>query len=129
MDVSSLGLSRVCYNRCLCRDLVFSSGRRHTRCALVTGVHTCALPVYTHGSSGSSGSCKAKSLLARRMGKEGLELREVSVGAASFLRGSGSPHPSLYEARLSGIKYSLSSQIERTSSVRDRKSTRLNSSH
>src|SRR3546814_4893114 len=51
------------------------------------------------------------------MGKEGLELREVSVGAASFLRGSGSPHPSLYEARLSGIKYSLSSQIERTSSV------------
>src|SRR3546814_3239720 len=25
---------------------VFSSGRRHTSCALVTGVQTCALPIY-----------------------------------------------------------------------------------
>src|SRR3546814_1709433 len=36
-----------------CRDWVsclllffFSSRRRHTRCALVTGVQTCALPIY-----------------------------------------------------------------------------------
>src|SRR3546814_10682737 len=27
----------------------FSSRRRHTRCALVTGVQTCALPIYTFG--------------------------------------------------------------------------------
>src|SRR3546814_4215028 len=27
----------------------FSSRRRHTRCALVTGVQTCALPIYTLG--------------------------------------------------------------------------------
>src|SRR3546814_7343091 len=26
----------------------FSSRRRHTRCALVTGVQTCALPIYRH---------------------------------------------------------------------------------
>src|SRR3546814_7651041 len=26
--------------------MCFSSRRRHTRCALVTGVHTCALPIY-----------------------------------------------------------------------------------
>src|SRR3546814_4849026 len=26
-----------------------SSRRRHTRCALVTGVQTCALPIYTPG--------------------------------------------------------------------------------
>src|SRR3546814_9611838 len=26
----------------------FSSRRRHTRCALVTGVQTCALPIYWH---------------------------------------------------------------------------------
>src|SRR3546814_8666285 len=35
----------------------FSSRRRHTRCALVTGVQTCALPIYPcschHGLSGS----------------------------------------------------------------------------
>src|SRR3546814_4078473 len=31
----------------------FSSRRRHTRCALVTGVQTCALPISSHGFSGS----------------------------------------------------------------------------
>src|SRR3546814_1612466 len=30
----------------------FSSRRRHTRCALVTGVQTCALPIYTAGHLG-----------------------------------------------------------------------------
>src|SRR3546814_9215475 len=29
-------------------SFVFSSRRRHTRCALVTGVQTCALPIYRH---------------------------------------------------------------------------------
>src|SRR3546814_4672892 len=36
-----------------CIELVccffFSSRRRHTRCALVTGVQTCALPIYAVG--------------------------------------------------------------------------------
>src|SRR3546814_3345599 len=31
--------------------LFFSSRRRHTRCALVTGVQTCALPISIHGST------------------------------------------------------------------------------
>src|SRR3546814_6025980 len=31
---------------CVC---VFSSRRRHTRCALVTGVQTCALPISPEG--------------------------------------------------------------------------------
>src|SRR3546814_5182619 len=30
----------------------FSSRRRHTRCALVTGVQTCALPIFPIGASG-----------------------------------------------------------------------------
>src|SRR3546814_6179427 len=29
----------------MCLDVFFSSRRRHTRCALVTGVQTCALPI------------------------------------------------------------------------------------
>src|SRR3546814_99542 len=29
-------------------SFLFSSRRRHTRCALVTGVQTCALPIYAH---------------------------------------------------------------------------------
>src|SRR3546814_3297543 len=32
---------------CLCVLFFFSSRRRHTRCALVTGVQTCALPIWT----------------------------------------------------------------------------------
>src|SRR3546814_14113616 len=30
----------------MCSCFFFSSRRRHTRCALVTGVQTCALPIY-----------------------------------------------------------------------------------
>src|SRR3546814_5404984 len=39
----------------------FSSRRRHTRCALVTGVQTCALPIYRcrAAQGGASGSIKA----------------------------------------------------------------------
>src|SRR3546814_20202224 len=33
----------------------FSSRRRHTRCALVTGVQTCALPIYLIGSGVEGG--------------------------------------------------------------------------
>src|SRR3546814_4186157 len=33
----------------------FSSRRRHTRCALVTGVQTCALPIYSSLSASTSG--------------------------------------------------------------------------
>src|SRR3546814_3813604 len=32
------------------RFFFFSSRRRHTRCALVTGVQTCALPIYRVGN-------------------------------------------------------------------------------
>src|SRR3546814_1126736 len=36
------------YTMTLCPYLFFfSSRRRHTRCALVTGVQTCALPIYS----------------------------------------------------------------------------------
>src|SRR3546814_20974130 len=33
----------------MCASFFFSSRRRHTRCALVTGVQTCALPIYIDG--------------------------------------------------------------------------------
>src|SRR3546814_8984920 len=34
----------------ICVIFFFSSRRRHTRCALVTGVQTCALPILVRGS-------------------------------------------------------------------------------
>src|SRR3546814_15712932 len=47
----------------------FSSRRRHTRCALVTGVQTCALPIYAldgrvHGASGAAGLLDGQGLEA-----------------------------------------------------------------
>src|SRR3546814_7224308 len=43
----------------------FSSRRRHTRCALVTGVQTCALPIYpAHMSGGEQQRCAIARALA-----------------------------------------------------------------
>src|SRR3546814_11901834 len=53
----------------------FSSKRRHTRCALVTGVQTCALPIWVQGercgvgvhySTGRGRHCVARALAYRR---------------------------------------------------------------
>src|SRR3546814_5905432 len=38
----------------------FSSRRRHTRCALVTGVQTCALPIWTQGANPYAGIPRAR---------------------------------------------------------------------
>src|SRR3546814_7841573 len=43
--MSSFRLLFACL-RCLFMFFFFSSRRRHTRCALVTGVQTCALPIF-----------------------------------------------------------------------------------
>src|SRR3546814_2557202 len=56
----------------------FSSRRRHTRCALVTGVQTCALPISCldrcmlgpSGGSGAGGAAAALRSEERRVGKE-----------------------------------------------------------
>src|SRR3546814_9365180 len=53
-NVHSLSLSShiliviffFCSDMCFFFFFFFSSRRRHTRCALVTGVQTCALPIY-----------------------------------------------------------------------------------
>src|SRR3546814_7567553 len=44
----SYRLSALYYNVCFVSFFFFSSRRRHTRCALVTGVQTCALPISSH---------------------------------------------------------------------------------
>src|SRR3546814_1166688 len=46
--VSGMNLVLGCVVECC---FFFSSRRRHTRCALVTGVQTCALPIFTPATS------------------------------------------------------------------------------
>src|SRR3546814_6505123 len=48
----------------------FSSRRRHTRCALVTGVQTCALPILVFSEHGRQSSlCQVARLFHERHGK------------------------------------------------------------
>src|SRR3546814_9281848 len=67
----------------------FSSRRRHTRCALVTGVQTCALPIY-------SGSARA----AGGFGMSGPQLDSIASQADVPAEGQTAPvmpaHESLW---------------------------------
>src|SRR3546814_3786704 len=61
---------------------VFSSRRRHTRCALVTGVQTCALPISVEraGLTGiPSGSHVFRHSLATAMLREGSSLEAIGT--------------------------------------------------
>src|SRR3546814_3923445 len=81
----------IFYNTCIyksmnmsvkkCVFFFFSSRRRHTRCALVTGVQTCALPIYISECESTGVTVVTPELLAvgdrasdrseeRRVGKE-----------------------------------------------------------
>src|SRR3546814_9745210 len=67
----------------------FSSRRRHTRCALVTGVQTCALPIYRAILSRWHEICGIEAVLDQRRLEEarldpGEAARDHDVGRASI---------------------------------------------
>src|SRR3546814_5059447 len=66
----------------------FSSRRRHTRCALVTGVQTCALPIF---------GLTAPEVLEADV-DEGILLLE-DLGADGVLDAEGKPIPERYRER------------------------------
>src|SRR3546814_2556558 len=47
-----------------CSFFFFSSRRRHTRCALVTGVQTCALPISPEPTTGKPDPAKVAAFMA-----------------------------------------------------------------
>src|SRR3546814_7403456 len=113
---------------CFC-CFFFSSRRRHTRCALVTGVQTCALPIFTRISTERQllqmfGAGLTPADLADIL--DTAEIRTVKAGEAILTEGDlgndiyvirvGSM---IVEKKIGGKNVFLS----------DRKSTRLNSSH
>src|SRR3546814_1908376 len=61
----------------------FSSRRRHTRCALVTGVQTCALPIFALPEVTDFDSPTGKGAFGTVDGKR------ISLGNARFLSESG----------------------------------------
>src|SRR3546814_9309436 len=58
-----------------------SSIRRHTRCALVTGVQTCALPIYAVGYWTRGGSSVVPPRLVAKWAKE-VEQQRAALGTA-----------------------------------------------
>src|SRR3546814_4328443 len=67
----------LCYtdiNLCFLYFLLFffSSRRRHTRCALVTGVQTCALPISALERHGIAGG--------QHLGRAGGDIEELGIG-------------------------------------------------
>src|SRR3546814_9192703 len=123
----------------------FSSRIRHTSCALVTGVQTCALPICP--SEGSSDRCRRQPHFARE-GRRSLirplakRLNELLILSESII------HESLVSKIATDVRFAIlllqcsnHANINATSWIsknsyrslkpapRDRKSTRLNSSH
>src|SRR3546814_8251624 len=88
----------------------FSSRRRHTRCALVTGVQTCALPICNEFDKGTINGERVR----RR-------LRDRQTRAAAALANS--------DVDLSAEQLQIVADIAISQAELDRKSTRLNSSH
>src|SRR3546814_2894859 len=103
----------LCGEKCVC-FFFFSSRRRHTRCALVTGVQTCALPISRSAFSDKSfgavaddqqvaepdgviGKQRSKRAARRKVGGERLneprsEERRVGKECVSTCRSRWSPY-------------------------------------
>src|SRR3546814_3113931 len=118
----------------------FSSRRRHTRCALVTGVQTCALPISSQSINASVRPCakrRAQTLpmpptpvmttmlgIAKCRSKRRFELLRRTTGQ-TFDISTDDVKTADCEALLNA-DYHIGDFIRQ---ARDRKSTRLNSSH
>src|SRR3546814_5177290 len=103
----------MCYSVLTMLGFFFSSRRRHTRCALVTGVQTCALPILENqGGAGGIIACQK----TERSDPNGYTLMQ---GYVATLATSPATRKVPYDPIKSFTPIGMI----------DRKSTRLNSSH
>src|SRR3546814_8936522 len=104
------------------RIFFFSSRRRHTRCALVTGVQTCALPICA-----APGALMAQTEEPRGPAGQMDDADEIVVTGQperGAVVGNVRPEQQLSAADVRGLGVTSISEM-----IADRKSTRLNSSH
>src|SRR3546814_4249439 len=108
----------------------FSSRRRHTRCALVTGVQTCALPIFCfHKVVGQPRDDWTKRPLQKASVKLILNQRETEKRSALTSYGGLDRMAFVGEAEDGNrIDFGDARRLKPTRPG-DRKSTRLNSSH
>src|SRR3546814_1115530 len=127
----------VCIGICFCCFFFFSSRRRHTRCALVTGVQTCALPIsggkvamlYVVEPSEFQHWMSVGDLMREEARTEAEQVLQRLAAEVNELTGS---LPVLYVRegdRREELMALLDEEPNISVLVLDRKSTRLNSSH
>src|SRR3546814_1513291 len=117
------------------RMCLLSSRRRHTRCALVTGVQTCALPISEVGKTWTVGVILQPSFVPRLSLSVDYYSIKITGAITSPTPGDAitacfGADPSNPAAGASGT--AACTQIQRdplTGGLKARKSTRLNSSH
>src|SRR3546814_10122609 len=106
----------------------FSSGIRHTRCALLTGVQTCALPIF-FASSGLLISLAVAAVPARASLEGGQEEALHDYARARLADDAGALDPAVENYKRALAIDPASTVVALRSYRQDRKSTRLNSSH
>src|SRR3546814_6391549 len=98
MFVYVLGVLSICSSVCVV--FFFSSRRRHTRCALVTGVQTCALPisaVVAETASAAEEACRAIRV-AYEVLPAVFDPEEARRPGAPLLHGDRTPQDRVHEA-------------------------------
>src|SRR3546814_12218903 len=86
-------VARTCARKC-CLCVFFSSRRRHTRCALVTGVQTCSLPISSRHEKVSHNveECRGRAASRRFAARHRSEERRVGKECVSTCRSRWSPY-------------------------------------
>src|SRR3546814_1380260 len=102
----------------------FSSRRRHTRCALVTGVQTCALPIYLLIAVSYHPYAEETLQSVAAAVDSGCKVLAISDSLVSPVAKPATLVLQVREAEIRKFR-SLSASM----CLADRKSTRLNSSH
>src|SRR3546814_8428687 len=135
----------------LCFVFFFSSRRRHTRCALVTGVQTCALPISRQLLTGGlAGRPSTRQLLTVRRAVQRVARRprrrcaRRAATASTTSQPTDAPSQSRSQAPMASDLFIIPMPMNEAQkngraknpairsgprSQKDRKSTRLNSSH
>src|SRR3546814_9440757 len=112
----------------------FSSRRRHTRCALVTGVQTCALPIYPSEPARGSRYRYASHNLRFKLNRAGENAQQFMSRISKAIESDGpqNDEDDLWEygsVRRDVGSLHIDQLTCQASDLADRKSTRLNSSH
>src|SRR3546814_5948871 len=109
-------------------EFFFSSRYRHTRCALVTGVQTCALPIWSPGDAGMT-VIQKRGADRRAPFYLGFAIPLGGIAVFADLAGACAGLLRRFLGRIRRRRRRRCLVAARREGVTDRTSTRLNSSH